>query len=344
MWKYIFDQVADLSALKKIQVAPPIPGPQEVLVKVKAVSLNRADLLMLTGFRPQGTSSIPGLAPLMDAAGEVVAAGQKVTRWKIGDRVMPTILRSWISGDFSPAGQGPRPGWTVEGVLAEQISVDEQALVRIPEFLSDEEAATLPCAGLTAWNSLFDRHFPLQAGEDVLVLGTGGVSVFATQFATLAGANVIDTSSSDAKLDQVKTWGAVRTINYRTDPSWGDTVRRLTDGRGVDHVVETVGAPTLEQSFRSVKLGGAIHLVGVLGRGTIDPELFRNTRGYLRAVAIGSRDQFEAMTRAISARQLKPVIAKVFPLEEVAAAYTHLRDESPVGKVVIRTTSPKPHI
>jgi NADPH:quinone reductase-like Zn-dependent oxidoreductase len=334
MWKYTFDPTPNLGSLKKIDVAAPPVGPDQVLVKIKAVSLNRADLLVLGGARIPGRAVAPGRAPLTDAAGEVVEVGAQVTKWRVGDRVMPTLLGSWVAGDVSADALGGVPQ---DGVLAEAVVASDRALVRIPDALSDVEASTLPGAALTAWNALFDRHFPVRPGDTVLVLGTGGVAVFAVQFAVLAGATVVVTSSSDAKRELARGYGAAHTVPSGTGPGWSAEVRRITGGRGVDHVVETVGAPTLEESFRSVKVGGVVHWIGTLGGpGTVDPEVFRQTRGFLRSVSLGSREQFEAMTRAVAASGLRPVVARNFALDEVAQAYAFLRDQGPVGKVVVR--------
>jgi NADPH:quinone reductase-like Zn-dependent oxidoreductase len=333
--KFVFSTKPSLDDLNLVDAPEPVPGPGMVQVRIRAVSLNRSDLLILSGL-PNTGSFIPGLSPLIDAAGEVTALGPGVSHVNIGDRVMPNIIRDWYSGDFQETYRPPRAGWQDDGVLAEYACFPESSLVKIPDHLSFEEAAALPCAALTAWNALFDDYQPLVLGESVLVLGTGGVSIFALQFAVLAGAQVIVTSSSDTKLSRVQALGAHATINYRSQPDWASEIRRLTDGHGVDRVVETVGASTLEASARAVRIGGAIQLVGVQGRGMIDPEILRATRGSIRSIAIGSRDQFIAMCRAISLHKLRPIIDRVFDFKEARAAYLHLRDQGPVGKVIIK--------
>jgi NADPH:quinone reductase-like Zn-dependent oxidoreductase len=261
--------------------------------------------------------------------------GEGVTRVKVGDRVSPIFKQSWIGGEIVPANNRTALGGAIDGVLAETGVFDEQGLVHIPANLSYEEAATLPCAAVTAWSALHEAR-PVKAGDTVLVLGTGGVAIFAIQFARAAGARVIVTSSSDAKIARAKEIGAAEGVNYVQLPEWDKAVLDLTGGRGVDLVVETGGGATLEQSVLATRLAGAISLVGVLTQGSIDPLLIMRANLTVRGIGVGSRQDFEAMNRAIVANGIKPVIDKVFGFEEAAEAYRYLEAAGHLGKVVIR--------
>ncbi|MBC8138174.1 MAG: NAD(P)-dependent alcohol dehydrogenase [Fibrella sp.] len=317
---------------------PEAPKPGHVLIRVHAASLNYRDWMMVNGwYNPN--QPLP-LVPLSDGAGEVVGVGEGVTRWKIGDRVAGAFTQDWHSGEFKAAyWQTSTLGGPLPGMLQEHVTLSETGLVKIPDHLSYEEAATLPCAAVTAWNGLFVSG-NLQAGETVLVQGTGGVSLFALQFAKLAGARVIATSSSDAKLARAKESGADAIINYKTTPEWGVAARDMTEGGlGVDHVIEVGGAGTLPQSFQSVKAGGHIALIGVLtvqDAAPIDPISILLKSITVRGILVGSREMFENMNRAISQARLKPVIDRVFPFSETRAALAHLSSGSHFGKVVIR--------
>lgn len=313
----------------------PVPAPQrgQVLLRMHAWSLNYRDLMVATGrYGVAGTR--PDLVPLSDGAGEVVAIGADVHRARVGDRVCPTFMQGWRGGEVIAEARQRALGGTIDGVLAEQVLVDQEDLVHIPPHLSFEEAATLPCAAVTAWNALFgDRR--LQPGETVLVLGTGGVSVFALQFAHAAGARVIATSSSAEKLARVRALGASDGINYRDTPDWQDAVRDLTGGRGADYVVEVGGAGTLPRSISAARIGGQVALIGVLTGGQIDPAPIMRRNVTVRGIFVGSREMFEAMNRAIAQHRLRPVIDRVFPFENAADAYRHLQSAAHVGKVVI---------
>lgn len=321
-------------SLRLDDLAGPSVGAGRVVVRVHAASLNYRDLMVIRG---DYSKNLPlPLVPLSDGAGEVVEVGPGVTRFRVGDRVAGCFFSAWDCGPFDERVSRSALGGAIDGVLAERVALPETGLVRVPDHLSFEEAATLPCAALTAWHALMEGG-GLKAGQSVLVQGTGGVSLFALQFARLAGARVIATSSSDEKLARARELGAAETINYRTNPDWEDAVRDLTGGLGVDYVVEVGGAGTLARSLKAVRLGGHVAMIGVLtGKGQIDPTplLFRSIR--LQGIFVGSRIMFEAMNRAVALHQLRPVIDRVFPFEQAADAYRHLASGSHFGKVVIR--------
>jgi NADPH:quinone reductase-like Zn-dependent oxidoreductase len=312
----------------------PRPGPGQVVVRMRAASLNYRDLLMVRGeYNPK--QRLP-LVPCSDGSGEVVAVGEGVTRAAVGDRVCPTFHQRWIAGEPSRELLRGTLGGPLDGTLAELMAVDEQGLVRVPEHLSDAEAATLPCAALTAWNALVTEG-RVTAGETVLVQGTGGVSIFALQLAVLLGARVIATSSRDEKLARARELGAWETINYREQPAWGARAGELTGGRGVDLVVEVGGAGTLEQSLRAVRPGGTIAMIGVLsGAATelrLNSVLMRKIR--VQGIIVGPRESFAAMSRAIAHHRLRPVVDRVFPLAETREAFDYLASGRHFGKVVI---------
>lgn len=320
--------------LNLIELPQPTPQAGQILIRVRAVSLNYRDLVVLQGMY-QGQQST--VIPISDGAGEVVAIGEGVTRVQVGDRVIGTFFQNWISGRINRQVMTSALGGNIDGMLAEYIILNESGVVHIPDHLSYEEAATLPCAALTAWNALVAKG-NLQAGETVLVLGTGGVSVFATQFAKLLGATVTATSSSDRKLDQIRSLGADATINYQNTPDWEKEVYALTDRVGIDHVVEVGGAGTLAKSIQATCLGGQIHLIGVLSGfgGAIDPFPILGKSITVNGIYVGSREMFEAMNQAIANAKLQPVIDRVFPFAEAMQAYDYLRSGSHFGKVVIQ--------
>ena len=332
---YRFPTTSSLEMLALADEPAPSPGPGEVRVRMRAASLNYRDLMVAEGRYARGAAP-SNLVPLSDGAGEVVALGPGVTRIAVGERVAGTFFQGWLGGEMDPSDHSRALGGSIDGVLAEEKIFAADGLVPIPAHLSFEEAATLPCAALTAWNALFAAR-PLLPGETVLTLGTGGVSVFAAQFAHAAGARVIATSSSDAKLEKMRALGAAAGVNYRTHPEWEKEVWELTGRRGADHVVEVGGAGTLARSIASARLGGAVHLIGVLtGGGEIDPALILRRSVTLRGVFVGSRQMFEAMNRMIDLHRLRPVIDRVFPFAEAKDAYRHLKAAGHVGKIVIR--------
>jgi NADPH:quinone reductase-like Zn-dependent oxidoreductase len=290
--------------------------------------------MILRGRYPRGNTS--SVVPLSDGAGEVVDVGPGVDRFAIGDRVAGAFMQSWTAGRLEPHHGSSALGGAIDGTLAERVAFADSGLVRIPNHLSFEQAATLPCAAVTAWNALFEAA-TTRPGETVLVLGTGGVSIAALQLARAAGARVIATSSSDAKLARVRELGAAATINYKTTPSWGEEAVRLTGGVGVDHVIDVGGAGTFAQSLAAVRLGGTISYIGVLtGRTTeldIGQVLMKSAR--VHGIFVGSRAMFEAMNAAITEHQIQPVVDRVFPFAQAAEAYRYLESGAHVGKVVI---------
>lgn len=306
----------------------------EVLVRIRAVSLNHRDLYILQGVYGGDGS---GRVPVSDGAGEVVALGSGVQRWKVGDRVATTFFESWNDGSATPAAVSRARGGEAPGVLAEKIVTHEDGLVRIPDHLSFEEAATLPCAAVTAWNGLF-KHGRLQRDQFVLLEGTGGVSIFGLQFAAAAGARPIITSSSDAKLEKAKSLGAVATVNYRAHPEWQEQVRAATKGAGVSHVLEIGGKDTLPRALAALGLGGHVALIGGLTgfEGSMEVGALTGRLGSMTSIYVGSRADFEAMNEFIVRHKLKPVIDRVFAFEESAAAFEYLESGSHFGKVAIR--------
>jgi len=324
-----------LENLLLVEREMPRPAAREVVVKFHAASLNYRDLLFAKGtYNPK--AQFPA-APLSDGAGAVTALGAEATRWKIGDRVCPILVQGWIEGRHSAEKARTTLGaGDLDGVLREYGAFHQDGLVRIPGELSFEQAATLPCAALTAWNALVQVG-KLRAADTVLTLGTGGVSIFAIQLAKMHGARVIATSSSDEKLARVRQLGAHETINYRKTPDWDKEVLRLTDGVGVDHVVEVGGAGTLAKSINAARINGLVAVIGVLARGGgLDPVrvLMKSLR--VQGIFVGSREMFEDMNRAISAHHLQPVIDKTFPFAQAREALTCLESGSHFGKIVIK--------
>jgi NADPH:quinone reductase-like Zn-dependent oxidoreductase len=311
----------------------PTPGPGEVLVRVRAASLNYRDLMIAKGqYNPK--LKMPRVLG-SDAAGEVVAVGDGVTKFAPGDRVAGCFMQDWDSGPVTEAAAKSALGGEIDGVFAEQVVLKERGLVPLPDALSFEEAASLPCAAVTAWNALMGGG--CGPGKTVLVQGTGGVSIFALQFAKALGARVLATSGSDDKLARALELGASAGTNYKANPDWDKWARQQTDGVGVDIVVEVGGAGTLERSVRAVRFGGHVALIGVLaGVGTFNPVsvLMRAVR--VQGVFVGSRAMFEDMLRLIAGEGLKPVVDKVFPFADLPAAFRHLEGGSHFGKVVVK--------
>jgi len=332
MKSYHANSGAGIAGLTLKEHDEPKPGPREVLIRMRANSLNFRELMVLRGNYPLPVK--PDVVMGADGAGEIVAVGDGVTRVKIGERVAAAMFPRWIDGpiDWEYA---PQLGGSLDGMFSQYVVLSEDALVHIPEHLSFEEAATLPCAAVTAWNALTGGR-RLQAGDTILTLGSGSVSLFAIQFANLFGARVIATTSHDAKAKRLQTAGADAVINYRTTPEWHLAVRELTNGRGVDQVVE-IGGGTLEKSIQSSALNGQINFIGRLSDAAskIDINLLYNSLATLRVIFAGNRAQFIAMNRAITVNQLKPNIDRVFPFDEVVEAFRYFEEERPFGKVVI---------
>ncbi len=320
--------------LKAVEREDPVPGHGQVLLKMTAASLNYRDLLMVRGhYNPR--QPLP-LVPCSDGVGTVVAVGEGVRRVGVGDRVATAFSQTWISGRPMAEKLSGTLGGPIDGTLAEMMVLDAEGVVPAPERLSDLEGATLPCAALTAWSALVELG-NVTAGDTVLVQGTGGVAIFALQFAMLLGARVVVTSSSNDKLDTVRSMGAWATVNYADDPQWGKTVRRLTGGRGVDHIVEVGGAGTLTQSLKAVAVGGTISVIGVLSgissELNIIPLLMQHVR--LQGILVGSREGFERMNRAIEGHDFKPVIDRVFDFNEVPEAFGYMASGAHFGKICI---------
>ncbi len=332
MKSYHANSGAGLDGLTLKTHEEPKPGLREVLVRVRANSLNFRELSVL-----RGTYPLPVKADVVmgaDGAGEVVALGEGVTRLKKGDRVAAAMFPRWMDGPFSLE-NAPQLGGSLDGMMTEFVVLSEDAFVRLPEHLSFEEGATLPCAAVTAWNALTGSR-RLQAGDTVLTLGSGSVSLFALQLGKMLGARVICTTSSDEKARRLKSMGADAVVNYRTTPDWDVTVRELTSGRGVDQVID-IGGGTLEKSIKSVAWEGEVEYVGRLDgkNSTLDLNLLYRSISKLRVVAAGNKAQFLALNRAISVAGLKPVIDRVFSFDEVPAAFRYYESTQPFGKVVI---------
>lgn len=312
----------------------PTLGAGQALIKMRAWSLNYRDLLVIRGiYKPK--LQFP-FQMISDGVGEVTAVGSGVTRVKPGDRVAGAFMQKWIEGGASNEKSASALGGDIPGLAAEYVVLDAEGLVHVPKELTDEEGATLPCAALTAWNALVTEG-KLTAGETVLVQGTGGVSIFALQFAKMLGAKVIATSSSDEKLARVRALGADETINYKSTPEWGKRVLDLTGGKGVDHVVEVGGAGTLGQSLIAVRTGGRISMIGVLTGGGADTIPILMKAVTVQGIFVGSRSMFEAMNAAISHNRMKPVIDdRTFAFSQFPDALRYMESGKHFGKIVLR--------
>ncbi len=313
----------------------PVAGPGQVVLRMRAAALNYRDLLTVEG-RYNPRQPLP-LVPCSDGVGEVVSLGAGVDRVRTGDRVLPIFAQKWIAGRPTRDRLRSTLGGPLDGTLAESMVLDAEGVVPAPPGLSDEQAATLPCAGLTAWTALVE-HAGVRPGDVVLVEGTGGVSIFALQIGQLLGLRVIVTSSSEAKLERARQLGAWATIHYPTTPEWGKEARRLTGGEGVDAVLDIGGAATLGQAIEAVRFGGCVCLVGNVTGSTHPlqlPAVFMR-RIRLQGILVGSRESLEALVRAVEARPFAPVIDRVFPFEAAREALEHLRDSGHFGKVCIR--------
>lgn len=335
MRAYRFDSFEDLSALRLREEADPAPQRGEVLVRVRAVSLNFRDIAILRGRYPR--KAVPGLIPVSDAAGEIVAVGEGVTAFRVGDRVIGAFHPRWFGGEMPSTIQTDSYGAESDGWLCELKAVSQEAVVRLPDGLSYEEGCTLPCAGLTAWTAL-SGPTPIRAGHTVLVLGSGGVSIFALQLARAVGATVIATTSSSAKAEQLKDLGAAHVVNYSDDPQWGRSVRALAGGRGVDRVVEVGGPGTIGQSLRAVAVGGEIAAIGFLSTDNpgIDFFALKASGASFRNITVGDRAALLELNRAVAASGLRPVIDRVFDFEAARDAFGHLESGAHMGQVVIR--------
>ena len=312
----------------------PIPGPGQVRVRMNANSINYRDLITIEG---AGARKLPfSIVPNSDGAGVITAVGEGV-KLKEGDRVTSCFFEEWVAGEISAPVMASALGGARQGVLAEEVILPEDGVIHTPAGLTDEEASTLPCAALTAWHALTLPR-PVKAGETVLLLGTGGVSVFAQQFCTMMGARTIVTSSSDDKLEKMKSLGAGEVINYRTNPEWDAAVLELTGGSGVDRVVEVGGPGTFDRSVNAVRVGGIIGLIGVLTgmSGATNPTSIMRKSITVRGIYVGSRAMFGDMNRAIEAHNLKPMIDQTFDFKDARSAYHAMRGAGHFGKLVIK--------
>jgi NADPH:quinone reductase-like Zn-dependent oxidoreductase len=331
---YVLSEPGSIDGLRLVERPDPTPGPRQVLIRVRATSLNYRDLITVEGKYARAAPK-PDLIPLSDGAGEIVAVGPGVSRLKVGDRVAGCFMQKWIGGAIDEAAQASAMGGAIDGMLTELAVLEEDGAVVLPPGLSFEQGATLPCAAVTAWHALVEIG-QLKAGDTVLVQGSGGVSIFALQFARMFGARVIATSSSAAKAERLRAMGAEAVIDYKATPDWDREALELTGGRGADLIVEVGGAGTLPRSFLAARLGGRIAVIGLLtGPSQVDPMpiLRRNLR--VQGLYVGSKQMFESMNRAIAAGGLEPVIDKVFPFAEAKDAYRHLKGQSHFGKIVI---------
>jgi NADPH:quinone reductase-like Zn-dependent oxidoreductase len=310
----------------------PEPGPGEILLQMRASAINYRDLSTIEEPTVRGIA-YPRI-PNSDGAGEVIAVGAGVSRFVPGDRVAGCFFQNWNDGQISAAAMASALGGGIDGVLAEEVVLNEQGAVRLPGHMSFAEGATLPCAGLTAWNCLIEQG-GLTAGKTALFLGTGGVSIFGLQIAKMIGARAIITSSSDAKLARAAELGADDLINYRETPDWQAKVLELTDGVGVDVTIETGGGGTLEKTIEATRVGGTISLIGVLTGGTINPSSVMRKSIRLQGVYVGNRRMFESMNAAFSLNQIRPVIDQLFDFEEARTAYHVMRGASHFGKLVV---------
>jgi NADPH:quinone reductase-like Zn-dependent oxidoreductase len=333
-----------LEHLGLVEQPEPAVAPGMVLIRVHAVSLNYRDLMVVKGlYNPK--MQLPRI-PCSDGAGEVVAVGDGVGRVKVGDRVCGIFMQRWLDGPLTTEKSKAALGGDVDGMLAEYAVLSEEGVVRFPEHLSYEEAATLPCAGVTAWNALHhggDPARPLQPGETVLIQGTGGVSIFALQFAKLLGARVIGTSSSEEKLARAYSIGLDAGCNYRERPEWSKWVAEVTDGLGANRIIEVGGAGTFGQSLRAARVEGMVAQIGVLSGATsaeplaLTPILHKQLR--LQGIYVGSRAMFEQMNATIAEAQLHPVVDQVFAFDRVREAFTHMQSGAHFGKIVIRVAA-----
>lgn len=313
----------------------PSPGPGQVLVRIKASSVNFRDLVVPERGYGSFTGNLP-LIPLSDGVGEVVQVGAGVSRVSVGDRVCPLFFQDWISGEPDLARLTASLGGPIDGTMAEFMCLSEQGVSKVPSYLSDEQAACLPCAALTAWSALAGCS-TTRPGDRVLVQGSGGVALFALQFAKLMGAHVTVISSSDAKIERLHAMGADATINYREVPEWGRAAREITGGRGFDHILELGGEKTLPQSLRCIRPGGVLSMIGVLSGSSLSAPLgqvvTRQVR--LQGVTVGHRDSFEAMMRMLEQHRMEPVIDKVFAFAELKEAMAYLKSGAQFGKICI---------
>lgn len=334
MKAYQLQAIQSLDSVIRVERDVPEPRAGEVLIRVRACSLNFRDKLVARG--AYGGPPPAGLVPLSDGAGEVVAIGAGVTRVAAGDRVAGIFMQRWLAGEITSEGATSALGGAIDGMLAEHVVLSQDGVVKIPSHLTFEEAASLPCAAVTAWNALV-RESHVKAGDTVLLLGTGGVSMIGLQLAKMHGARCIVTSSSDEKLERAKALGADAVVNYRERPDWEKAVLELTNGRGADIVLEVGGVGTLDKSLASTRLGGHVCLIGVLTGVSGQVATSAILRKHLRVhgIYVGSREMFEEMNRAIEQSGMRPPIGARFGFDEARAAYDHMVAGAHFGKIVV---------
>jgi NADPH:quinone reductase-like Zn-dependent oxidoreductase len=330
VWKIPSFGIANLTL-----VDDPVPAPAagQVLVRVNAVSLNYRDLMTVKGmYNPR--LSLPRI-PLSDGAGEVVAVGAGVTRFAVGDRVAAIFMQNWFDGAPNAAKYKGALGGDIDGMMRQYVALPEAGLVALPGYLTYEQGATLPCAAVTAWNAILAAG--VKSGDTVLIQGTGGVSIFALQFAKALGARVLGTSSSDEKLERARSLGLDAGVNYRTRPEWADWAIEQTGGEGVDLVVEVGGAGTFSQSLKAARIGGTVTQIGVLSQSSepVAVPLILRKQLRIQGIYVGSRFDFEAMNRALTQTRLVPVVDQVFGLEQAPAAFAAMESGSHFGKLVV---------
>lgn len=320
----------------KISTRPdPKPGPGQVLLRMRASSINYRDPIVPERGYGSQSGDLP-LIPVSDGVGDVIEVGAGVTRVKVGDRACPAYFQTWISGEPNTNRLTQSLGGPLDGTMAELMCLSEEGVVKIPEYLTDLEASTLPCAALTAWSALVECG-RIRPGEQLLIQGSGGVALFALQFAKMLGVHVTMISSSDAKIERIRAMGADATINYSQTPEWGKAARLLTDGRGFDHILEVGGEKTLPQSLRCIRPGGTLSMIGILSGAAMSTSLgliiTRQVR--LQGITVGHRDGLEAMLRAMSQHQIRPVIDKVFNFEELKESFDYIKTGQQFGKICI---------
>ncbi|MGR8949245.1 MAG: zinc-dependent alcohol dehydrogenase family protein [Gammaproteobacteria bacterium] len=335
MKSYTLAAGGGIDDLEVIESDVPRPGSGQVLVRMHAASLNYRDLLIVNGMYPRNQAD--RIIPISDGAGLIEEIGPEVERFRPGDRVAGTFMQRWKDGVMADGDGDSALGGSLDGVLCEYRLFDEQGLVSIPSHLSFSEAATLPCAAVTAWHALFEGVC-VRPGDSVLILGSGGVATFALQLARAAGASTIMTSSSDEKLSRLAEIGATSGVNYRTCPEWATRVREINRGLGVDHVVENGGGMTLGQSIAATRRGGSIHQIGVIAPGEIDPVHILLSGVTVRGIEVGSRAMFERLNRALEVNHIHPLIDRSFHFNETQAAYRYFAEARHIGKVVIEIT------
>ncbi|MFN3522197.1 MAG: zinc-dependent alcohol dehydrogenase family protein [Phenylobacterium sp.] len=332
-------QVAEpwgVDRLEVVEVEAPTPGHGEVLVRMRALSLNYRDLLMVGGMYSRGSATAGTVTPFSDGCGIVEAVGPGVTRVKPGDRVSTLFFQNWNAGPARLENLMSSLGHPIPGAGRELATFSQEGVSKVPDFLTDHEVATLPCAALTAWRGLFEDA-RLEPGDTVVLQGTGGVSIFGLQFAKAAGYRTVITSSSDEKLRRAKALGADHVVNYKTTPDWAKAVREATGGVGADFVMEVGGAGTIQQSLRAVRIGGHIAIIGVVAGAAegFNPAVLIGNNARLQGLSVGSRAMFEAMCKAMELHQIRPVVDKVFPWTEARAAFQAMQGGEHFGKIVL---------